>query len=161
MWHSPSLLHQCLVIVRFLWRQIQNQHTVHAEIRGISNEFFHADLVDQVEVNVESRRGISDSLRIAPIVSKKFRWRGAPGLNPLRSSRWFHQTIGERIAEWDAEFQNIHTRLVESQRQLPCGFQIGITSSDIDDETFLPSRFNWANFSTMRFMCAKVFEFQA
>ena len=53
---EAGFFHQRLVVVRFFRRQIQNQQAVHAGLRGVGDEFFQPDLVNQIEINVEDDR---------------------------------------------------------------------------------------------------------
>ena len=50
---QARLAHQRLVVVRFLGGQIEDEQAIHARAGGIGDEPLHADLVDEVEVNVE------------------------------------------------------------------------------------------------------------
>ena len=139
MWHRPALLHQRLVIVRFLRRQIEHQQTVHAGFRGGGDEFLHADAVDEVEINVENDRNLR-LLADGGNGFQKLRRRGAGFQTALRG-KLVHQTVGQRVAERHAEFQNVHARLVEGQSQFARGGQIRVARADIDDEAFFAVAF--------------------
>ena len=80
--------------------------------------------------------GICDSRRMAATVSSSLGG-VVPDSKPALGGELIHQTVGQRIAERHAEFQDVHARLVERERQLARGFEIRIARADIDDEAFL------------------------
>ena len=68
-------------------------------------------------------------------------WRRGAGFQAALGGELVHQTVGQRIAERHAEFQNVHARLVKGQRELARGFKIRVARADIDDEAFFAGRF--------------------
>ena len=66
---------------------------------------------------------------------QNFRRRGA-GFETALRRELVHHTIGKRVAERHAQFQNIHAGLVKGNGQFARGIQIWIARADIDDKTF-------------------------
>ena len=134
MWHKAGPAHQRFVIVRFLRRQIEHQQAVHARLRRVFDEPFQADLVNEVEINVEDNRDLRVAGGSAATVARTLGGVVA-GFETALRGELVHQAVGQRIAERHAQFQHVHARLVEGQREPARGVQIRIARADIDDET--------------------------
>src|SRR5258707_8587153 len=57
------------------------------------------------------------------------------GLQTALRRKLVDQSIGQRIAERDPEFQHIYAEFIKGQRQLSGGVQIRISRPDISDES--------------------------
>ena len=100
---------------------------------------FHADAVDEVKVNVEHNR----NLRLLADGRDGFQHLGrrGAGFETALRGELVHQTVGKRIAERHAQFQNIHAGFVKSQSQFARGIQIRIARADIHNKTFFTLAF--------------------
>lgn len=129
---KARLFHQGFVVVTFFRGQIQYEQAVHARPGGLVDELFHADAMDEVEIDVED----DGDLRLLADVRNGFQQagRGGAGFQAALGGELVHQAVRERIAKGHAQFQDIHARLIEFQRQLASGFQMRIARADIDDE---------------------------
>ena len=85
--------------------------------------------------------------------------RGARFQTALRG-KLIHQTVGQRVAERHAQFQNIHARLVKGHSQIARGLQIGIARADINDETLFAGLFELDKLFDDAVHAPESFEFQ-
>ena len=104
-------------------------------MRGVINEFFQTVPVENVEINVEHDRHLGFATDGGD-GRQNFRRSGA-GFEPALGGELVHETIGERIAEGHAEFQNIHARLVKREGEPARGFEVGVTRANVNNQPFL------------------------
>ena len=71
---------------------------------------------------------------------QKFR-RSRAAFQTALGGELIHQTVGERIAEGHAEFQDVHARPVEREREVMRGLQMRIARADVSDEAFFAGGF--------------------
>jgi hypothetical protein len=57
-----------------------------------------------------------------------------------------YEPVGERIAEGNANFENIHSSTVEGHRELLRGGQIRISGANIDDKSLFTGGFELGEF---------------
>ena len=127
--------HERLVIFRFFRRQVERQEAVHAGAGGIVDELFQAVPVHQVEINVED----DGDLRLLADGGDGFQHfgRGRAGFQPALGGQLIDQAVRQRIAERNAQLQDINADAIEGQRQLAGGFEVGVAGADIDNEAFV------------------------
>ena len=116
--------------------------------------------MDEVEINVED----DGDLRLLADGGNRFQKlrRSGAGFEAALGGKLVHQAVGQRVAERHAEFQHVHAGFVERQREFARGGQIRVARADIDDESLFAAAISARRtFSTMRFMLAASFRFQA
>src|SRR5439155_23238322 len=68
------------------------------------------------------------------------------------------QTVGQRVAERNSQFQNVHPGVLESQGELAGRLEVRVTGTDIDDEPLL-ARFLEQDKAFHDAIHARIFEF--
>ena len=121
------------VLFRLLDWKIGDQHTIHSGMAGHFAELREAHAQDGIEIGKDDQ---ADGLRMLANLGGQFQHvleRGAV-LQSAFAGALDHGTIGERIAEWNAEFDHARAGVDGGEDDLPRGGEIRIAAGYVGDE---------------------------
>src|SRR5256885_11600891 len=104
-------------------------------------ESIESELKDRVQISVEDDRHLRATTDLPNAIENAAN-RGAAFERAL-GRELVHQTIRERIGEWDTELENVDAGVFQCERKLNRSRQIGIARADEGDErlfVLLPER---------------------
>jgi len=127
------LTHEGLVVIGFLGRKIEDEETIDTGGGGVLDEPGEADAVEEVEVDVEDDGDLGVATDVGDGLEDA--GRGGAGGEAALGGELVDDAIGEGIAEGHTEFEDIDAGLIEGEGELVGGFEMGITGTDIDDES--------------------------
>ena len=123
-------LRRRFVLIR---RQVEEEHAVRARGLGVGEEGIEPVAIDRVHVSVEYDGNLALAADGAHAFEDALERRAAGEC--ACAGELVHDSIGERIAERDSDFHDVHSRAIEGGDEFARGGEIRIARAQVRDES--------------------------